>query len=447
MVYQGKAKDIMKVLWLYHHIPEILLSEFSDANWICGTGWVDGLLMELKGSGKFELGIIFPASTEDRDGKKESIRYYSYNEKTKSTARQEKFEKVIFDFQPDVIHIWGSEAENSRDMIITCEKMKILDRIVLNLQGLLFIYFFHYRADIPGKYFYGFTLRDIIKADNLYMQQRKFRKRGSEEISSLKKVCNVIGRTDWDFACAKLINPNINYYFCNENLRACFYHGVWEYEKCRKKSIFMSQATYPIKGLHYVLRAMKLIRHHFPDTVLRIAGSDYVRLDAGMKAHLKEGSYARYIRKLIMSNGLQDSVTFLGRLNAEEMKQEYLNANVFVSPSTVENESNSLSEAKMLGCPVVASFVGGVTNRISHGYDGYAYQHDAVYMLAHYICEIFRDTENASRMGMNARKQAMIVNDRKTNAERMIQIYTKISETEGKEKGVMALDSYRYGQI
>ena len=37
----------------------------------------------------------------------------------------------------------------------------------------------------------------------------------------------------------------------------------------------------------------------------------------------------------------------------------------------------------------MASYVGGVTDKIEHGKDGFFYQHDAPYMLAHYVCEIF----------------------------------------------------------
>ena len=61
----------------------------------------------------------------------------------------------------------------------------------------------------------------------------------------------MIGRTDWDEACTKEINPKVQYHFCNESLRDSFYSGSWEYQNCEKHSIFMSQAATPIKGLHF----------------------------------------------------------------------------------------------------------------------------------------------------------------------------------------------------
>lgn len=47
------------------------------------------------------------------------------------------------------------------------------------------------------------------------------------------------------------------------------------------------------------------------------------------------------------------------------MKERYLKSHAVISASNIENESNVVSEAKILGVPVVASFVGGLPNRIN----------------------------------------------------------------------------------
>jgi hypothetical protein len=91
------------------------------------------------------------------------------------------------------------------------------------------------------------------------MQKKKFAKRGKFEIEALKIAKHVIGRTDWDLACTKQINDNLNYYFCNETLRDSFYKSSWDIESCEKQSIFLSQCGYPIKGFHKFLEALKII--------------------------------------------------------------------------------------------------------------------------------------------------------------------------------------------
>lgn len=70
-------------------------------------------------------------------------------------------------------------------------------------------------------------------------------------------------------------------------------------------------------------------------------------------------------------NSLWAHIEFMNSLDSGQMKERYLRSHAVVSASNIENESNVVSEAKILGVPVVASFVGGLPNRIKHGYDGF----------------------------------------------------------------------------
>ena len=68
----------MRVLWLYYHVPEYILSEFPEEDWITGTGWVDSLLNRLIKEGCLKCGIIFPViKSERREGIKENVNYFS----------------------------------------------------------------------------------------------------------------------------------------------------------------------------------------------------------------------------------------------------------------------------------------------------------------------------------------------------------------------------------
>ncbi len=46
----------------------------------------------------------------------------------------------------------------------------------------------------------------------------------------------------------------------------------------------------------------------------------------------------------------------------------------------------------MLGCPIVASYVGGTMDKLEHGREGYLYQVSSVEMLAHYVNKVFNNT-------------------------------------------------------
>jgi glycosyltransferase involved in cell wall biosynthesis len=79
-----------------------------------------------------------------------------------------------------------------------------------------------------------------------------------------------------------------------------------------------------------------------------------------------------------------------------------------------------------MGVPCVASFVGGVTDRIEHGVDGFFYQHDAPYMLAFYICRIFESDALALTLSENAIKSAQTVNNADENLNRLLCIYKQV---------------------
>ena len=72
---------------------------------------------------------------------------------------------------------------------------------------------------------------------------------------------------------------------------------------------------------------------------------------------------------------------------------------------------NSVGEAMILGTPVVSSDVGGVKNMLTHNEEGFLYQHDAPYMLAFYVMELFENKENVlnfQKMQNNMQKQLMM---------------------------------------
>ena len=115
-------------------------------------------------------------------------------------------------------------------------------------------------------------------------------------------------------------------------------------------------------------------------------------------------------------------------MNEKNVIEYMLRSNVFVSPSSIENESNALSEAKLLGLPCICSYVGGTTRRIQHEYDGFQYQYEKSYMLAYYLRKIFDNDKLAVELGTHASESAKITNDIETNVNRMRKIYNLVFE-------------------
>jgi glycosyltransferase involved in cell wall biosynthesis len=192
---------------------------------------------------------------------------------------------------------------------------------------------------------------------------------------------------------------------------------------CKKNTIFISQSSYSIKGLHKVLEAIFLLKLQDIKVEVRIAGADPFSL-----IKFKRTDYANYLNSLIKKFGIQDQIQFLGELNQLEMVKEYLGANIFVSASSIENSSNSVCEAQYLGTPVISSFVGGVSSLINHGITGLLYPFSDSRLLSYYIKLFLTDLDLAHRVSVSSIDVATLRHNRIVILKDLINLYRKIDE-------------------
>ena len=177
-----------------------------------------------------------------------------------------------------------------------------------------------------------------------------------------------------------------------------------------------------------MLEAMPEILKQYPDAHIYVAGDEITRFGT-IKEKIKISGYGAYLRRLIGSNRLSEHVTFLGRLNAEQMLTQYLESNVFVSPSSIENSPNSVGEAMLLGMPVISSDVGGVRDMLTDGREGWLYDNADVDRLAQLVCHVFAQ-ENESEV-LSAAAAAAVhagrTHDPDANYSRLMEIYHEIN--------------------
>ncbi|EPB8151627.1 glycosyltransferase family 4 protein [Clostridium perfringens] len=422
----------MKIVWLTNIILPDMAMKLSKS-YSNGGGWLIGLLNDLKKNENIELIVCSPLVEEKEIIKFdiEGVRYYGFPKDkinpTQYDVSVEETLKMILEIEkPDIVHIFGTEFPHTLSMVRAFNKP---DKTIINIQGLTSVIAKHYLNGIPYSFQKKYTFRDFIRRDNLLRQKCKFEKRGKYEIEAIKNVDNVIGRTNWDKACIQEINNKISYYFCNETLRDEFYKHKWSINECEKYSIFVSQGSYPVKGLHFILEAMPKLIKKFPKVHLYIAGDNIVGNNS-LIDNLKLSSYASYIKFLINKYKLSDYITFLGNLDEKEMCLRFLKTHVFVSSSIIENSPNSLGEAMILGVPCIASYVGGVPDMITHNIEGFLYQVDAPYMLAYYISKIFEDNKKTIELSKNAILRAELTHDKEKNSKRILEIYNQIFSKE-----------------
>lgn len=416
----------MKILWIVNTIFPYPAEQLKIEKCAFG-GWLNGLANQLKEQDDVELGIATVYNGNEikkyYDGK---ITYYLMpgGPALKYNSKLNKYCKVILDeFKPEILHIHGTEYAHGLSFINVCN-----DNVkkVVSIQGLTSCIGKVYLAGMKNKdIIKSITLRDILKNDNLFQQKNKFIKRGRIEKEVIKKCDYIIGRTDWDHFNSKAINNNAKYYCLYETVRKEFYENEWDINKIERNSIYLSQGSYPIKGLHILLETINLVKETYPNVKLYVSGNNIIKKDS-IISKLKLTGYGKYINGLIKKYKLEDNIQFTGILNEEEVIKRLLKTHIVIVPSIIENESNSLTEAHLLGVPTIAAFSGGMTDRIIHKESGFLYPFSEPAMCAEYILEYFYDDNLAKKYGQVARKKALERNNPKENQKRVLEIYKDI---------------------
>lgn len=423
----------MKILWLTNKIiPAVFLAMEQNTSFV-NEGWITYMFSQLCEEDDIEMTVVCCGGIKNASGISDKFAWFvveenRFSETTYDEKQKEVFEHILTQVKPDVIHVWGSEYPHTLAMALAAKKCGCVEKMIISLQGIISFYSsYYYYCGLPKSVVHSRTFYDILRRTNIEDQERVFAERGKYEIAALKEVHHVIGRTEWDKRCVLAQNPDLNYHFCNETLRKEFYSGIWNYEECKKFSIFVSQATYTLKGFHLLIEALPKVIEKFPDTQVYVAGED-IRGLGSIKKRLKCNSYGRYLRRSIEDKGLNSCIHFLGKLNAEKMKEQYLNSNVFVCCSSIENSPNSVGEAMILGVPVICSDVGGVRSVFSAPEEGWTYRWDDTNQLSQEIIEAFSDYKEATERGSKAREHAFKTHDARKNYKTLCDIYKVIKE-------------------
>ncbi len=454
----------MRVLWLCN----VMLPVFAKAHGLPYTnreGWLSGCYERMTEEWEqhaengepserdIVLGVCFPASHSMGEFREEQgkVLFYGFQENLDTpevydSSLEKRFQEVLKDFRPDIVHIFGTEFPHTLAMI---KAFHHPEKTLLGIQGLCCIIAEKYMADIPETVQNKATLRDRLRKDSLIEQQDKYRRRAGMENESIKMVGHITGRTDFDRLTTEQINPNAVYHHMNETMRSCFYsQEQWKKENCKPYSIFMAQGDYPLKGLHYMLQAMPKLLSRYPTAHLYVAGNSIigkadrrtvqVRGDSSSQEKgsryplfIRISAYGKYLKFLIAQNHLRRHVTVLGKLSAEQMKEQYLKCSVFVCPSAVENSPNSVGEAMLMGVPVVAARTGGIPSMIEENRDGILYEPGNVSELTDAVFQIWDEAVISCVYGENARKHACKTHDPNLNYARLIEIYRALCAANG----------------
>jgi glycosyltransferase involved in cell wall biosynthesis len=107
--------------------------------------------------------------------------------------------------------------------------------------------------------------------------------------------------------------------------------------------------TAPLKGLAFALKVIAQLKKMKYNVHLNVVGS----MSRKEISFITGNNYKRYISALIRQEDLVSNVSFLGHLNELQMRDAFLNVDAYFQSSFIENSSNMLLEAQVVGCPVI----------------------------------------------------------------------------------------------
>lgn len=406
----------MRVLWF----TGFLSNYRQESHGYNGCGWIASLESELEKHKDVELGITFLLNGEPKVVKRDGKCYYPIDNPfrgslvrcvkyilTSSNKRQayfiREYQRVIEEFNPDVIHIFGTEQNSGLIALHTHVP------IIIHLQGLLMPCF---TAFFPP----GYSMREYLMVDyipwKMFWRWRSFvffKKNSETERLIFKYNRHFMGRTQWDRNLTSIYSPQATYDYCGEILRTIFY------EPCPRKlpekliiTTTISNMLY--KGFDVVLKCAKLLKLQMSlDFEWRVYGN-VVPCFAEKKERIKADDV---------------NVKLMGVASPYELRQSIVTSTLYVHPSYIENSPNSVCEAQMLGCTVVAQNVGGMSSIVAHGETGILVPANDHYQMACAIRNLYNDPARNEEMGNRASEIAHLRHDKEKIVSDLLGIYKK----------------------
>jgi glycosyltransferase involved in cell wall biosynthesis len=414
----------MKVLW-FTNTPANATEYLKDGP--VGGGWLKALDRVLKKDVDLHVAFYYPKM--EQPFRFESTSYYPIKrknwkffalvsilwERLIDNQDLEKYLNIIDMVKPDIIHIHGTE--NSFSCIIPHIKIPV----VISIQGCITVYY--------HKFDNGFTILDQLSSclnfsksfrqflwnKSFFRIKNDFRKMRSREQKNLSYTEYIIGRTDWDRRISSVLAPMSHYYHSDELLRDAFYYFSWEPAKKSKVIIHSTTGNSTYKGFETLCEALFIL-----------SSIKEIQFEWQIVGVYPTDNIVKVTKNKLKGQFPISGLNFLGEINEDKLLEKLCNADIYVSPSHIENSSNSLCEALLIGMPTIASFAGGTGSLITDKEDGILVQDGDPWALAGAILELVRNPNTARSYGRKAREKALKRHNHETIVRELKLVYEQI---------------------
>ena len=414
----------MKVLW-FANTPCGAI-EILSKNYYAG-GWLKSLEENLVEINQIELTVCFYWNKPLLPFKYKRTNYYPIYRNTGNSKIVRHIKKyfpkltdkneiplllqVINCVKPDIIHVHGTEENFG----LIQEFTEI--PCVISVQGFLLPYVVKYYDGISKTISnYYESLRIKLKYTPISILYKGLKKRSLREQKILLKSKYIIGRTNWDKRISRLLAPNSKYFVGNEILRPVFYEKQWEKNNLAGAINIVTVMSGPLyKGLETVVQVA--------DLLLNNKSVDFRWQVIGVN---ENHPVAKIVKRWLHVRYADLNIELVGNKNEEELSELLVNADIYCHCSHIENSSNSLCEAMIIGMPIIASFAGGTDSMLENDKEGILIQTGDYYSFAGAIKSLVDHPEKAIVYGKNARKTALLRHNANSIVKELIDVYETI---------------------
>ena len=325
--------------------------------------------------------------------------WHSINFFTRRKARErhnlQVFERVLEQFDPDIIFIWGMwNLPHSLAAFAEAKyPQKVVYRFATYWPTLPSQHESYWRT--PGRTWYSRLPKQLLGRVALTILSREAQKL---PLTLHHAICvsaaarEVLLEAGVPVSHARVIHTGLDVdRYSNEGERHLLHNGN------KELNLLYAGRFYPEKGIDTVIEAMiKLIRDRGKQDIrLNLAGSGSVQ-------------YENHLRRLVNQTGLSDNVMFLGWVPPADMPELLRKSDVLVLPSTwPEPFSRAVLEGMISELVVVATRMGGTPEIIVDGENGLLFMPDDAEDLANKIARLVDDPESRNRI-RHAGKQTVL---------------------------------------
>jgi glycosyltransferase involved in cell wall biosynthesis len=410
-----------KVLWFINKVPRAV--DRTAGGPIVRGGWLDSYIEIVATDPAIELTVAYPDQAGRAAVEIDGVTYtglptwerpsrfgrvisrWSHN--VAPTRVLAATERLIREVGPDLIHLHG--AEFCYGMATGGSGVPTL----LSIQGSPTAIHRLYLRGVDRYFVRSLSLGSFLKGRGAVHDHVRMKAQAANESVIMASVGHVAGRTEWDSRLASVMAPQAVYHLCDEPMRSAFHETSWHRDTAQPGRVVCTSGDYALKGVGTLLRAIGILRRIVPEVSLVLVG---------VSGEESRRATTRHIRAL----GIEDSVTLPGEVGAQTLAMTLAEASVYVNPSHIENASNALCEAQLMGVPCVASSAGGLVTLADHGSAALLFQDGDAEALAGALLTLMRDPDAAAALGQRGRARAIARHDRDRIRAQILSIYDEM---------------------